>query len=791
MQNMVITIDGPAASGKSTVAKLLAKKLGFLFLNSGNFYRAVAFSILQNFSKNIEVLANEKKIVDYAKSLSLDYTEKTFFLNGIDITEKLRSDDVERIVASVSAIPDLRKIINSKIRKASSNKDLVCEGRDMGTVVFPDAKFKFFLTASVDIRAERRFSQGTSKKNLEQIKNDITERDKIDKNKVVGSLKLAKDAIYLDTTHLTISEVCDTMLSEIYSKGKFMENQEVENGTLNDTDESTQARLELLKEYDVNPPEAGRLAKGRVVIVTDDIVFVDVGAKAEGRIPVEEFEQLPEIGDEVEVFVEKTDPLVVSKEKADRELLRDRIKTFIDTDEPVSGTISKVIKGGFEVTLPGKLIAFLPMSQTDVQRIDNPDSYLGLKGKFLVEKFSYDRRSKKDNIVVNRRKYLEKIIEENREKFFENVGIGDTVKGVVKSFTSFGAFIDLGGFDGLLHINDMSWGHVTRPRDFVKKGQEIELKVVRLDPAEKRINLSLKHFTPDPWIYFEDKFSVGEIVKGKVTKIADFGAFIEIAEGIEGLAHISEFSWLKKINKPQEVLSEGDEVECMILGYDIQAGRVSLGLKQVKQNPWDTIDTLYPIGSRLKGKVVKLTNAGCFVQLEEGIDGFLHVDDLSWTKRVKHPSNELSLDQEIDVIVLESNPETRRIKLGVKQLEDNPWEEYSATYSVGSFIEGEVTSITDFGVFVKVPGNIEGLIHKQNLIENSDENPDEVLKKYTVGDKVKAVVIDANPKEKRIAFSIKDYKKRLQEAEVSKYMSDEKDSNTGFTLGDLVKSKEN
>lgn len=788
---MIIAIDGPAGCGKSTVSKILAEKLNFLFLNTGSFYRAVSYAIIENFGKDFDVLAkeNEKIIVDFARSLSIEYGEKAFYLNGIDISSKLRTDAVEKIVASVSAIRELRSIINSKIRKASEGKNIICEGRDMGSIVFPHADIKFFLTASADVRAERRYKQGTSEKTLEEIRADIIARDEIDKNKAVGALKISEGAIVLDSSHLTISEVCDMMLSEIYSKGLFMENQEVENGTLTNTDESTQARLELLKEYDVNPPEKG-LAKGRVVVVTDDTVYIDVGAKAEGHVSKDEFDEIPEIGDEVEVFIEETSPLKVSKERADREILREKLKAYVDSAEPVNGTISRVIKGGFEVTLPGKLIAFLPTSQTDIVRIDDPESYIGLKGKFLVEKFSYDRRAKRDNIVVNRRKYMEKIVEENREKFFKEVGIGDTVKGRVKSFTSFGAFIDLGGFDGLLHINDMSWGHVTRPRDFVKKGEEIELKVVRLDPEEKRINLSLKHFTPDPWIYFEDKFHVNDIVKGHVTKISDFGAFIEIAEGIEGLAHISEFSWLKKITKPSDVVSEGDEVECMILGYDIQAGRVSLGLKQVKPNPWDTIDTLYPVGSRLKGKVVKLTNAGCFVQLQEGIDGFLHVDDMSWTKRIKHPGSEVKLDDEIDVIVLESNPETRRIKLGVKQLSDDPWEEYSTSFAPGALVEGEVTSITDFGVFIKLAGDIEGLIYKQNLVENQDEDPDEVLKKYSVGDKVKAVVIDLNPKEKRIAFSVKDYKDRLQQAEVSKYMSDSKDDDAAFTLGDLFKSKE-
>ena len=436
------------------------------------------------------------------------------------------------------------------------------------------------------------------------------------------------------------------------------------------------------------------------------------------------------------------------------------------------------------------MIAFLPISQAASQKVDKPESLLGEKGTFYIEKMVFDRKGNRDNIVVNRRKYLEDTLEKNREAFFENTNIGDVVKGAVKSFTSFGAFIDLGGFDGLLHINDMSWGHVTRPKDFVKKGQEIDLKVIRLDPTEKRINLSLKHFTPDPWLEFEDKFQVNDIVKGHVTKITDFGAFVELSEGIEGLVHISEFSWVKKVSKPSDMVKIGDEVECMILGYDIQAGRVSLGLKQVTANPWDNIDERYPVGTRLTRKVVKLTNAGAFIELEEGIDGFLHVDDLSWTKRVRHPNSELEVGQELEVIVIECNPAEHRIRLGVKQLSDDPWKTFAEAYKPGSIVEGEVTSVTDFGIFVKVPGGIEGLIHKQNLVENREENPDEALKKYAVGDKVKAAVLDVNVKDKKTAFSIRDYKKRLQQEELSRYMSTkQEDGEEAFTLGDLMKNK--
>jgi len=549
--------------------------------------------------------------------------------------------------------------------------------------------------------------------------------------------------------------------------------------------QQTRLQEEYLKSF--QSLEEGQLVDGIVIQVTPDQVFVDVGYKSEGKIPVAEFDELPAVGDTVSVVLEKKEnrhgEVIVSKQKADVKVFWKNLRQAFQDKAAVEGTVEKVIKGGYEVCLGAGVRAFLPISQSDSQKVEKPEKLVGLKSHFYVERLYSDN---KVNVVVNRRKYLEEQTEVNRAKFFNEVQIGDSVEGVVKSFTSFGAFIDLGGFDGLLHINDMSWGHVTRPKDFVKKGQEITLKVIRLDPEEKRINLSLKHFTEDPWLHFEDNFHVNDIVKGKVTKLTEFGAFIELEEGIEGLAHISEFSWVKKINKPEDMVNIGDDVECMILGYDIQAGRVSLGLKQVTENPWEDIAQKYPVGTKLTRKVVKVTNAGAFVELEEGIDGFLHADDLSWTKKVRNPSSELTVDQEIEVVVIESDPETHRIRLGVKQLSDDPWKQFADTHEPGTSVEGEITSITDFGVFLKVEGGIKGLINKQNLLESREDTFEEVVKKYTVGDKIKAIVVDVSPERQKVAFSIKDYKKKVQREEISRYMSSTEGQTDGaYTLGDL------
>ncbi|MDR2053158.1 MAG: 30S ribosomal protein S1 [Treponema sp.] len=802
---MVIAIDGPAGSGKSTIAKLLAEKLEaagrpFTYVNSGNLYRAITLGCVR---RGIPVTDTEK-VLEYAGKAVIEYRGEDVFLDGENVVSLLHSDEIDRDVSPLSSIVPVRHLVNDLVRKISRDINVVVEGRDMTTVVFPDAECRFYLDASPETRARRRRDQGVSRLALEDIRKAIEERDELDKNKVEGSLKIANGVVFLDTSDLTINQVYEKLIDTIKLKGQNMgQKEEASNRKLADSDsieetdglnngDSENIQTQLQEEYlkTLEQLEEGQLVNGVVIQVTPDQVFVDVGYKSEGKIPIGEFAEIPKVGETVSVILvakeNKYGEVIVSKQKADVKLFWKNLRQAFQDHTVVEGTIEKLVKGGFDVNLGADVHAFLPISQSDSQKVDKPEKFLGLTAQFYVERLYSDG---KVNIVVNRRKWLEEEIEQKRQAFFDTIEIGAEVTGVVKSFTSFGAFIDLGGFDGLLHINDMSWGHVNRPKDFVKKGQEITLKVIRIDPAEKRINLSLKHFTDDPWVHFADKYHVNDVVKGRVTKLTDFGAFIELEEGIEGLAHISEFSWIKKIQKPGEVLSIGDEVECMILGYDLQIGRVSLGLKQVTANPWTNIDEKYPQGTRLRRKVVKITNSGAFIELEEGIDGFLHVDDISWTKKIKYPSSELEVGQEVEIMVIGLDPENRSIKLGIKQIEEDPWKSFAQTYRPGSLVEGEVSNITDFGLFVRVPGGIEGLIHKSNLPENRDENPDDALKKYKLGDRIKAVVLELQIDKQKVAFSIKDYQKKVQRDEISRYMAAEEADGSTFTLGDFLKSK--
>ena len=782
---MIIAMDGPAGTGKSTIARMVADRRGFTYINSGNLYRAITHGALQ---RSLD-LADEASVVAFAQEALLEYRNGRLYLDGVDVEPLLRADEVEARVAQLSSIVSVRNIVNTHIRKLAKGLDAVVEGRDITTVVFPDADIKFYIDASVQARSERRFGQGTSSLSLEEIRDSIAARDEIDRNKAQGSLKRSPEAIYLDTSHLTIDQVYEKVDSKIQQQGNRMA-KEVEMGAVAPSDDSYQTQLQEQYLKTIDHLEEGDLVEGQVVQIASDCVFVDVGAKSEGKIPLTEFATPPKVGDTVTVVLLKKEgrngESVVSKSKADEKVHWRNIQNAHKNHESVEGVIEKEIKGGFEVSLGYGLRAFLPVSKADVQRVEKGDYLIKVKSPFFIERLYSEKRV---NIVVNRREWLEQEIKTRREQFFSTVQIGDHVKGTVKSFTSFGAFIDLGGFDGLLHINDMSWGHVTKPKDFVKKGQEIELKVIKIDPEEGRINLSLKHFTQDPWVTFEERYHLEAIVNGKVTKLTDYGAFIELEEGIEGLAHISEFSWVRRVKRPDEMLKIGDTVECMILGYDLDQQKVSLGLRQVQENPWTTIDDRYPVGMRLTKKVVKITAAGAFVELEDGIDGFLPAEELSWTKKVRNAGSEVSVGDDIEVMVIENQPDDHSIRLSVRRLSDDPWQAFSGTYKIGSVIEGTVSSITDFGVFVKVPGDIEGLVNKSNLSMDRDEDYEVAIKKYEVGSPITVIITELSPDRQKLSLSVRDLARRQQQAEMSRFM-DEGAASEGFTLGDLLKEKD-
>jgi small subunit ribosomal protein S1 len=500
--------------------------------------------------------------------------------------------------------------------------------------------------------------------------------------------------------------------------------------------------------------EEGRVVSGTVIQIAKDYVVVDIGYKSEGQVPLNEFVPAPgaepavQIGDRVEVLVESrendTGMVVLSKEKADKMRIWDEISAACERDELVEGVIVGRVKGGLSVDIGVK--AFLPGSQVDIRPVRNLDKLIGEKFKFKVIKFN----KKRGNIVLSRRVLLEKEREELKKETLKNLKEGAILKGVVKNLTDYGAFIDLGGIDGLLHVTDMSWGRIGHPSEMFEVGQEVRVVVLKFDPASERVSLGLKQIQEDPWHRADEKYPVGTRVKGKVVSLTDYGAFIELEQGVEGLVHVSEMSWTKRVKHPSKVMNVGEQVEAVVLDIDPKAKRISLGMKQIEPNPWTLLEDKYPIGSVIRGEVRNVTDFGIFVGVEEGIDGL--VSDISWTERIKHPGDKFKKGDVVEAVVLNIDVENERFSLGVKQLLADPWTTLSDRHPVGSKLKGKVTKVTDFGAFVEIEPGIEGLVHVSEMRDERVENPHDVVKE---GEEVDVKVIDIDAHERKVALSIK------------------------------------
>ncbi|MBN1918088.1 MAG: 30S ribosomal protein S1 [Verrucomicrobia bacterium] len=517
------------------------------------------------------------------------------------------------------------------------------------------------------------------------------------------------------------------------------------------------SREELSSLYDgaVAEVKEGRLLKGRIALIGRDAVMVDIGYKSEGIIPADEFgpglDQV-RVGDEIDVLLEKledNDGLVaLSKIKAERQIRWEETMRRCKEGEKVSGKIVRKVRGGLIVDIG--MDAFLPASQVDIKHVAHIEDYIGQTLEFKLIKINPERR----NVVVSRRELLEEERARNRAKLIEEIEEGQVRTGMVKNITDFGAFIDLFGLDGLLHITDMSWGRVGHPSEVLEIGQMVRVKVLHFDRERQRIALGLKQLEPNPWDNIEEKYPVGSIVRGRIVSLQPYGAFIELAKGVEGLIHISEMSWTRRISHPSEVLSEGDIVEAMVLSIKPEEQKISLGIKQTEFNPWTIAEEKYPSGTRVKGRVRNVTSYGAFVELEEGIDGLIHISDLSWTRKVNHPSEMLKKGEEIECVVLGVNPEEKKITLGLKQLEADPWDAVAGAMRIGDIVEGTVSKIADFGAFVSLPSGIECLVHKTQI---SDKPVDKVESAVSRGQQITAKVVRIDTQERKIALSIREY----------------------------------
>lgn len=509
---------------------------------------------------------------------------------------------------------------------------------------------------------------------------------------------------------------------------------------------------QLLAESNFGSLASGSVIKGIVTEIRQSDVVVDIGGKSEGLVPHSEFNDLSDIqiGSEIEVFLEKLEDKngnpVISYDKAQQKKNWENIVANCKEGSIVPGKVKAKVKGGLIVSVG--VDAFMPASQIDIQPPKNLDQYVGQTYDFKIIKINLDRK----NVVVSRRELIEEQRTEKRRALLEDVKPGSKRKGVVKNITDYGAFIDLDGLDGLLHITDMSWGRVSHPSEILKVGEEIEVMIIEVDRERERVSLGLKQCAANPWDNIAARFPVGTKVKGKVVNLVNYGAFVEIEQGVEGLVHVTELSWTKRVAKPSDVLKVGQEVEAVILGVNKEEQKISLGLRQLESNPWEMVRHNYPVGARVRGKVRNLTNFGAFIELEEGIDGMVHVSDLSWTRRINHPGEILKKGDEVEAIVLDVDPSQQRISLGVKQTQEDPWSAVERKYRIGDIVAGKVSKITNFGAFIELADEVDGLVHISQIGEEHVEKVKDVLK---IGQQVSARVIKIDKDERRIGLSIK------------------------------------
>ncbi len=529
----------------------------------------------------------------------------------------------------------------------------------------------------------------------------------------------------------------------------------------------------------------GEIVRGRVMEIGPEFITVDIGYKSEGRIPVNEFRQRDgrlavSEGDEIEVFFDAADSeqegIVLSRAKAEQHRVWHKIEDAYLHKGTVEGMIVGKVKGGLKVDIG--VAAFLPGSHVDLRPVRDLDRFVGRKGRFAVLKYNRARA----NVVVSRRAVLEQERDTLREETLKLLEEGVILEGTVKSITDYGAFVDLGGIDGLLHVTDMSWGRIGHPSEIVTAGEKIKVVVLKYDPERERVSLGMKQLIPDPWQSVVERYSVGSRVRGKVVSLTDYGAFIELEQGIEGLLHVSEMSWTKRVVHPSKLLSVGAEIEVVVLDIDDGHRRISLGLKQVGPNPWELVRLNHPVSSRIHGKIKSVTDFGVFVEIEEGIDGLVHISDLHWTKKVKHPSELYKKGDAVDAVVLGVDVENERVSLGIKQAEPNPWTTLTQRHPVGTRIQGKVTSVTDFGVFVEIEEGIEGLIHISQLSNERVEKPSAL---FQVGKEVEAEIIHIDPREHKVGLSIKALRRSEERAEMEAYLRREREE-ARFSLEDVM-----
>lgn len=791
----IITIDGPSGAGKSTVAKLIADKLGFKYLDTGAMYRAVTLYMIEN---QVDI-KNEEEVINALNKLNIGFDSNyRIYLDSQDITEDIRKEKVVKFVSEVSAISSVRRKMVDLQRDIAKEGNYILDGRDAGSVVFPNADYKFYLEASLEERAKRRYKEELSKEvdiSFEAVRESIKKRDKYDSNRKDSPLVVPENAIIIDTTNMTIDEVAEE-ITDIFLNKKTIsifdinsDNLRNREGIMEDNNLSNeQERNEFLKAVEEfgegdnnNSYKVGNIVKGKIEKFDDSDVFINLNYKVEGKINRSEFEREPYIGEELEALIDSVDNdngyFILSKAKLDKRRAQFVIEDAIKNNKSVKGIVKEVIKGGFNISIMGYQ-AFCPFSQIEINKGIKDEEHIGKEYDFKIIK------KKGKDIVVSRRAYQEEKQNSNIETFLNNLKEGDIINGKVKNIERYGAFIGITeGLDGFLYRENMSWAKIINPKDIITRGEERAFKVLSIDREKHRVDLGLKQLENDSWVQFIEEYHVGDIIKGEVTNIKKFGAFVKVYDDVEGLIHISDLSWNSHINSPSDFVKKGAYLECKILAIDVPERKLTLGLKQAQENPWDTVSRDFPVKSIVKCKPKRILKNFAVFELPNGLEGICDIGDFDWINSIVNIKDYIKENEDIDMVILSIDRDKQRIRLSHKHLKESPWRVFEKEHPVGSVVDGIVKAIVESGAVVSLENNLEGFMHISQIDLPKGANLEEALK---VGETYPFVVREVNQGKHRISLSRKDYMEAQTKKETQNYISKEEPTSLTYNPFDNI-----
>lgn len=791
----IITIDGPSGAGKSTVAKLIADKLGFKYLDTGAMYRAVTLYMIEN---QVDI-KNEEEVINALNKLNIGFDSNyRVYLDSQDITEDIRKEKVVKFVSEVSAISSVRRKMVDLQRDIAKEGNYILDGRDAGSVVFPNADYKFYLDASLEERAKRRYKEELSKEvdiSFEEVRESIKKRDKYDSNRKDSPLVVPENAIIIDTTNMTIDEVAEEITDIFLNKKKISifdinsDNLRNREGIMEDNNLSNeQERNEFLKAVEEfgegdnnNSYKVGNIVKGKIEKFDDSDVFINLNYKVEGKINRSEFEREPYIGEELEALIDSVDNdngyFILSKAKLDKRRAQFVIEDAIKNNKSVKGIVKEVIKGGFNISIMGYQ-AFCPFSQIEINKGIKDEEHIGKEYDFRIIK------KKGKDIVVSRRAYQEEKQNSNIETFLNNLKEGDIINGKVKNIERYGAFIGITeGLDGFLYRENMSWAKIINPKDIITRGEERAFKVLSIDREKHRVDLGLKQLENDSWVQFIEEYHVGDIIKGEVTNIKKFGAFVKVYDDVEGLIHISDLSWNSHVNSPSDFVKKGAYLECKILAIDVPERKLTLGLKQAQENPWDTVSRDFPVKSIVKCKPKRILKNFAVFELPNGLEGICDIGDFDWINSIVNIKDYIKENEDIDMVILSIDRDKQRIKLSHKHLKESPWKVFEKEHPVGSVVDGIVKAIVESGAVVSLENNLEGFMHISQIDLPKGANLEEALK---VGETYPFVVREVNQGKHRISLSRKDYMEAQTKKETQNYISKEEPTSLTYNPFDNI-----